>query len=61
MTKEELLELYINKFIDEADMKTLISIVYDHMYDIYAGYSLSQLQREVKEFYPDLLDDHETD
>lgn len=61
MTKEDLLEAYINRYIDDADTKTLVSIAYDHMYEIYADYSLSQLQREVEEFYPDLLDDHETD
>lgn len=61
MTKEDLLEAYINRYLDDADLKTLVSIVYDHMHEIYAGYSLSQLQREIEEFYPDLLDDYETD
>ena len=61
MTKEDLLEAYINRYLDDVDIKTLMSMAYDYMHEIYADYSLSRLQIEIKEFYPDLLDDYETD
>lgn len=47
----------INSVIDGMDLKTMWSVLYDYMNESYDKYSEEELITEVKEYYPELLED----
>lgn len=47
----------INSIIDGMDLKTMWSVLYDYMNESYDKYSEEELITEVKEYYPELLED----
>lgn len=47
----------INQVIDGMDLKTMWSVLYDYMNESYDKYSEEELITEVKEYYPELLED----
>lgn len=48
----------INQVIDGMDLKTMWSVLYDYMNESYDKYSEEELITEVKEYYPELLEDN---
>ena len=57
MNRSELQQQLINSVIDGMDFKTMWSVLYDYMDESYDKYSDEELITEVKEYYPELLDD----
>ena len=60
MTPEErdkLQDDYVNQVVDDMDLKTLCAFVYDSISGSLDDYSTEELIAEVKEYYPDLLED----
>ena len=55
--RAELQQELINSMIDGMDLKTMWSVLYDYMDESYDKYSDEELITEVKEYYPELMDD----
>ena len=47
----------IQQILDDMDIKTMMAILYDNMSEAYDKYSVDELIEEVKEYYPELLED----
>ena len=60
MNRSELQQQLVNSVIDGMDFKTMWSVLYDYMDESYDKYSDEELITEVKEYYPELMDDSET-
>ena len=55
--RDALQEQLINQILDDMDIKTMMSILYDNMSESYDKYSVDELITEVEEYYPELLED----
>ena len=60
MNRSELQQQLINSVIDGMDFKTMWSVLYDYMDESYDKYSDEELIEEVKEYYPELLEESNT-
>ena len=54
--RDELQASLINQVLDDMDIKTMMSILYDYMDVDYDKYSVDELIEEVQEYYPHLLE-----
>lgn len=54
--RDELQFNLINQMLDDMDLKTMYSCLYDYMSESYDKYSVDELVEEVEEYYPDLLE-----
>jgi hypothetical protein len=54
--RDELQYNLINQMLDDMDLKTMYSCLYDYMSESYDKYSVDELVEEVEEYYPDLLE-----
>jgi hypothetical protein len=43
--------------LEDMDLKTIMSVLYDFMDEAYDKYSEEELTEEVKQYYPDLLEE----
>ena len=62
MTPEErndLQDRFLQAILDDMDLKTLLSLAYDFMDKEYDAYSTEELKIEVKEYYPELLENEQ--
>ena len=57
MNRSELQQELVNAMIDGMDFKTMWSVLYDFMDESYDKWSDEELMEEVKEYYPELLED----
>ena len=57
MTRHELQAELISEMIDDMDLKTMAAILTDFLSESYDRYSDDELNEEVTEYYPHLLDD----
>ena len=57
MNRSELQDNMIQQILEDMDIKTMMAILYDNMSDSYDKYSDEELMEEVKEYYPELLED----
>ena len=57
MNRSELQAELINAIIDGMDLKTMWSVLDDYMQESYDKYTDEELMEEVKEYYPELLED----
>ena len=57
MNRQELQDTMIQQILDDMDIKTMMAILYDQMDENYDKYSDEELITEVKEYYPELLED----
>jgi hypothetical protein len=57
MNRSELQASLINQMLDDMDLKTVMALCYDYLNEGYDKYSDEELTEEVKEYYPDLLED----
>mgnify|MGYP004036936787 FL=1 len=55
--KETLIDAYVTRVIDGLDLDDCLAILHDYMTKSYDDYSYSEMEEEVKEYYPELLDD----
>ena len=58
MNRQELQEQLINNVIDGMDFKTMWQVLYDFMDESYDKFSDEELITEVKEYYPELLEEN---
>ena len=56
MNRSELQDTMIQQILDDMDIKTMMSILYDSMNEDYDKYSDEEILEEVKEYYPHLLE-----
>ena len=47
---------YINRVLDDMDIKDMMAILYDYMDVEFDKYSVDELIEQVEEYYPDLVD-----
>ena len=57
MNRQELQQQLVNNVIEGMDFKTMWSVLYDFMDESYDKFSDAELMEEVKEYYPELLED----
>ena len=60
MNRSELQESYIESIIDGMDHKTMYQYVYDNLSDQLDKYSEQELITEVEDYYPELLEESNT-
>ena len=60
MNRDQLQDELINRIIDDMDLKTMAACLYDYMEQSYDKYSNVEIIEEVKEYYPDLLEESNT-
>ena len=58
--RDQLQDNLINQILDDMDIKTMMAILYDNMSESYNKYSDSELMEEVKEYYPHILEESNT-
>lgn len=56
MNRDELQSKLIQQMLEDMDLKTMMSVLYDFMDASYDKYSEQELTEEVKEYYPELLE-----
>ena len=57
MNRKELQDNMIQQILEDMDIKTMMAILYDSMSESYDKYSDEELITEVKEYYPELLEE----
>jgi len=57
MNRQELLEAYVDRLLENMSTKDLMRIVGDQIEENLSGYSDEELIAEVEEYYPELLED----
>ena len=57
MNRQELQDQLIDNLIDGMDFKTMWAVLYDFMDQSYDKYTDEELMEEVKEYYPELLEE----
>lgn len=55
MKRDELQSKLIYQMLDDMDLKTMYSVLYDYMSESYDKYSDEEVTEEVQEYYPDIL------
>ena len=56
MNRQELLEAYIDRILDNMSTKDLMRIVGDQIEDNLSSYTDEELISEVQEYYPELIE-----
>ena len=59
--RDELQAAYINRVLDDMDIKDMMAILYDYMDVEFDKYTVDELIETVEEYYPDLIDDSDND
>lgn len=59
MNRDELQSKLIQQMLEDMDLKTMMSVLYDFMDASYDKYSEEELTEEVKEYYPELLNNND--
>jgi len=57
MNRQELLEAYIDRILDNMSTKDLLRIVGDQIEESLEGYTDEELIAEVQEYYPELIEE----
>ena len=60
MNRQELQEQLIDNVIEGMDFKTMWQVLFDFMDQSYDKYTDEELMEEVKEYYPELLEESNT-
>jgi len=56
MNRQELLEAYVDRLLENMSTKDLMRLVGDQLEESLSNYSEAELIAEVEEYYPDLLE-----
>jgi hypothetical protein len=59
MNRDELQSKLIHQMLDDMDLKTMMSVLYDFMDESYDKYSEQELTEEVNQYYPELLNNND--
>ena len=60
MNRDQLQDTMIQQILDDMDIKTMMAILYDSMSEDYDKYSDAEILEEVKEYYPHILEESNT-
>ena len=60
MNRDQLQDTMIQQILDDMDIKTMMAILYDSMSEDYDKYSDEEILEEVKEYYPHILEESDT-
>jgi len=60
MNRSDLQENLIQQILDDMDLDGLMQLAYDYMDESYGKYSDEELKEEVKEYYPHILEESDT-
>ena len=60
MNRSDLQENLIQQILDDMDLDGLMQLAYDYMDESYGKYSDEELKEEVKEYYPHILEESNT-
>ena len=55
--RDALQDAMIQQTLDDMDLKTMMSVLYDYLDADYDKYSVDELIAEVEEYYPHLLEE----
>ena len=55
--RDQLQDAMIQQTLDDMDIKTMMSVLYDYLDADYDKYSVDELIAEVEEYYPHLLEE----
>ena len=55
MNRDLLQSKLIHTMLEDMDLKTLMSVLYDYMNNSYDDYSDDELSEEINQYYPELL------
>ena len=58
--RDQLQDAMIQQILDDMDIKTMMAILYDSMSEDYDKYSDEEIMEEVKEYYPHILEESNT-
>ena len=59
--RDQLQAAYINRVLDDMDIKDMMAILYDYMDVEFDKYTVDELIEQVEEYYPDLIDVNDED
>ena len=59
MDRDLLQSKLIQQMLEDMDLKTMMSVLYDFMDASYDKYSEEELKEEIQEYYPDLFNNEE--
>lgn len=54
--RKKIAGIYCNRLLDDMDFDTLYAFAFDMLIDSKNGLTNEQLQKEIEEYYPDLLE-----
>jgi hypothetical protein len=57
MNRQELLEAYVDRILENMSTKDLMRIVGDQLEESFSSYTDEELISEVQEYYPDLIEE----
>ena len=57
MNRQELQQNLIHEIIDDMDHKTMYAVLFDYMNESYDKYNDEELNEEVLEYYPHLIEE----
>lgn len=57
--RDQLQDDFIHQIVDDMDLKTLCRFAYDVLSQEYDLYTTEELKTEVKEYYPELLENEQ--
>ena len=60
MNRSELQQELVNNMIDGMDFKTMWSVLDSYMMESYDKYTDEELKEEIEEYYPELLEESNT-
>ena len=60
MNRSELQQQLVNDMIDGMDFKTMWSVLDSYMMESYDKYTDEELKEEIEEYYPELLEESNT-
>ena len=55
--REDIIDAYCNRVVEGMGTKELVQFVYDVLYDSKSEYTDEQLETEIMDYYPDLIED----
>ena len=56
INRDQLQADYINRVLDDMDIKDMMAILYDYMDVEFDKYTVDELIEQVEEYYPDLIE-----
>lgn len=54
--RESIVDAYVNRVLDEMDTNTLMQLAYDLLCKDKESYTNEELETEINEYYPDILE-----